>query len=395
MKPGPRLTILPSVPVWTEGEQVVFDRKFYDGMVAYANAWPGPLRCVVSTTTGALPAFGAVRRMPAELPFDLVLLAPGTSVAGGHLEGSAVVLAAADDHAQLHVGELCRKLGAKCVWGIEYIPETRHQIVAIEAPNILVRLRRELFLRRTERRRRAAFAQADGLQANGTPAFDEYRSTRSAMLYFDTRTAADMLIDVAALDARLAALAAGAPLRLAFSGRLIGMKGADHLVRVAAGLRQARVPFHLTIYGSGELEDALRAEVATQGLGDCVELPGAVDFAERLIPEIKAQVDLYVMLHRQSDPSCTYLETLACGIPIVGYDNRALTGILRLADVGTAVPMDDVAGVVTAITRLAADRATLVRQSRAALAFAREHTFEATVQRRIDHLRAVAGAAGT
>ena len=98
------------------------------------------------------------------------------------------------------------------------------------------------------------------------------------------------------------------------------------------------------------------------------------------------------MLHRQSDPSCTYLETLSCGIPIVGYDNRALGGLLRAADVGESVPIDDIDGVVDALTRLDADRSAVARMSRAALAFARGHAFEDTFQRRVDHLVQLAGA---
>jgi glycosyltransferase involved in cell wall biosynthesis len=115
-------------------------------------------------------------------------------------------------------------------------------------------------------------------------------------------------------------------------------------------------------------------------------MTGAVDFHARLVPELRTGTDLFVMLHRQSDPSCTYLETLACGVPIVGYDNRAFTGILDLADVGTPVRMDDVDGVVTALCALHADRARIARQSRTAAAFARRHTFEDTFKSRIDHL---------
>ncbi|UCH17454.1 MAG: glycosyltransferase [Burkholderiales bacterium] len=385
------LTVIPSVPVWTDGEHIVFDRKFYDGLLLYVERWPGPVSCVVRRTTDALPAFGAVRKTAKELPFAVQSLYTEERVRAEHLAGAAVVLAAADDFNQLHVSALCRGLGIKCAYVIEYVPETRHQIVAIESPNLLTRLRRDLFVRRTERRRRKAFDLADGIQANGTAACGEYRKYANCMLYFDTRMGRDAMISDDALSSRLEESSKGGPLRLAFSGRLIGMKGADHLVRVAAALRDSGVPFHLTVYGTGDLESRMRADIRALELDLRVTMRGAVDFHDTLVPEIKSSVDAYVMLHRQSDPSCTYLETLSCGIPIVGYANKALSGILEMADVGCSSAMDDVAGIAAAIRRLDSDRALLSRQSRAASGFARRHSFEETFRNRVDHLLRLAG----
>lgn len=387
------LRIVPSVPVWTEGEHIVFDRKFYDGLLSYVDSWPGPVSCVLQRTAAPLPAFGAVRRTAQELPFDVRLLGPGERVRGEHLAGAAVVLAAADDFNQLHISALCREFGIKCAYVIEYVPETRHQIVAIESPNLLVRLRRDLFVQRTERKRRRAFALADGIQANGTAAYDEYRKYANCMLYFDTRMGRDAMISDGALSSRLDESSSGRPIRLAFSGRLTGMKGADHLIRVAAALRDGGAPFHLTVYGTGDLESRMKADIGALDLESRVTLRGAVDFHETLVPEIKAGVDAYVMLHRQSDPSCTYLETLSCGIPIVGYANRALAGILEMADVGSSVPMGDVAGIAAAIRGLDSDRARLSHQARSAAAFARRHSFEDTFGSRVDHLLRLAGEA--
>ncbi|MFO1413338.1 MAG: glycosyltransferase [Burkholderiales bacterium] len=383
-----QLLIVPSVPVWTHGDAFVFDRKFYDGLMRYVAEWRGDVACLAWRAEGGWPQFGTVRKTRDDLPLVLTLLEPGTTIGHAHLAESDVVLAAADDHRQLEVAALCREVGARCVYVIEYIPETRHQIVALETRNPLVRVRRHLFVRRSERRRREAFALASGLQANGTAAHEAYAAHGDPLLYFDTRIAAADLVTDEELSRRLHRLATGAPLQLAFSGRLIAMKGADHLLPLARRLRAAGVPFRFTIYGTGELEAPMRETIRAHGLADVVRMPGAVDFHARLVPELRTGTDLFVMLHRQSDPSCTYLETLSCGVPIVGYDNRAFAGILDLADVGTPVRMDDIDGVVAAIAALHADRATLARQARNAVAFARGHTFEDTFRRRIGHLAA-------
>jgi colanic acid/amylovoran biosynthesis glycosyltransferase len=384
--PHPRLTLIPSVPVWADGDAFVFDRKFHDGLMQYMAAWPGRVRCLAWRGATALSGFGTVRAQAAELPFDIELLDEHETITPAHLEGATVVLAAADDHRQLHVAALCRERGIRCVYVIEYIPETRHQISRLEAPNAFVRWRRDLFLRGRERARRAAFRCCDGLQANGMPAHEAYQSHGNCLLYFDTRMGRRSLISDAALQSRLATLAQPRPLRLAFSGRLIAMKGADHLIDVAARLQARGVACEWTIYGAGELDAPLRAKVRRLGLAHTVQFPGAVDFDAELVPAIQSRCDVYVMLHRQSDPSCTYLETLSCGIPIVGYDNRALGGLLRVADIGTGVPMDDIDGVVDALTHLDGDRNAIARMSRAALTFARGHGFEDTFQRRVDQL---------
>ena len=382
----PYLTLIPSVPVWVEGDAFVFDRKFHDGLMHYVAAWPGRVRCLAWRGGTTPSGFGTVRTAAADRRFEVELLGEREPLTHKHLASAAVVLAAGDDYRQLHVATLCRELGIRCAYVIEYIPETRHQINQLEAPNPFVRWRRDLFLRGRERERRAAFEACDGLQANGMPAHDAYQSHGNCLLYFDTRMGRRSLIDDAALEARLATLQPPRPLRLAFSGRLIAMKGADHLVEVAARLHTRGVACEWTIYGAGELDSQLRARVRRLGLGNRMHMPGAVDFDTELIPAIQSRCDLYVMLHRQSDPSCTYLETLSCGIPIVGYENRALGGLLRVADVGTGVAMDDIDGVVDALTRLDVDRSAIARMSRAALAFARGHAFEDTFQRRINHL---------
>lgn len=380
------LTIIPSVPIWVDGNTLVFDRKFYDGILMYQNAWPGSITCLCYKDEGNSPPFDVVRKTREDLLFDVRLMKTATIVDTKHLKGADIVMASGDAHDQLHVSALCRQLRIPCVYVIEYTPQTRFQIVAIEYQNLIRRFRKNLFLWKSERKRIAAFVLAEGLQCNGSASYEHYFSHPNRLLYFDTRTRHDSLITDKDLSARLSHLSKGNLIRLAFSGRLIGMKGADHLIFVAQGLRDRRVEFHLNIYGTGGLEEKMRRDIQQLQLNDHVSMLGSVDFESHLIPEIKATVDLYVMLHRQSDPSCTYLETLTCGIPIVGYDNTAFTGILKMADVGLSVPMDDINGVVSAIERMAADRQQLAQKSQTAATFARSHSFEHTFETRVQHL---------
>lgn len=382
----PRLTIIPSVPVWQEGPELLFDRKFYDGVIRYCQAWPGPVNCIMRKGTEGLPDFGIVRSKPDMLPFSCTPLASRTRIGEAQLAGSVIVLASGDAHDQLHIAGLCRELGITCVYVIEYIPETRYQIAALTTRNPLKLLRRFTYLWQQEKKRKQAFALSNGLQSNGTPAYEHYRSAANRLLYFDTRVSKEDLISIDALEKRIRELNAGNPLRLAFSGRLIAMKGADHLVRLALMLKQSGMAFLLTIYGKGELESRMKAFIAKHHLGNHVRMPGALDFRNELLPEISRNTDLFVCLHRQSDPSCTYLETLSCGVPIVGYANRAFRGILTVADAGWSAPTGDIRGIRDIITRLDKQRNEIARKAHNSILLAREHDFESTFAKRTGHL---------
>lgn len=383
------LIIIPSVPVWKNRDFLVFDRKFYDGIMQYIQKWPGKITCVFNVSSSSLSDFGFIQVAENDLPFQCILLGGGEQITAEHLRNASIVLASADAHDQLHLSLLCREAGIQCVYVIEYIPETRYQIAALETKNPLLRLRRLLYLRQQEKKRLAAFDISEGLQSNGTPAYYHYRKYRNHLLYFDTRVFRKHMISETDLVGRLDELSRGNPIRLAFSGRLIRMKGADHLVKLALKLKKRSVLFSLVIYGAGEQEKEMKRFIAQHGLGSEVSMPGAVDFYGKLLPEIQKNVDLFVCLHRQSDPSCTYLETLSCGVPIVGYKNRAFAGILDLADIGWGAEMNDIDGIACIIERLSMNRAEIAEKSRKSIDFACKHDFETTFQKRIDHLRSL------
>jgi glycosyltransferase involved in cell wall biosynthesis len=217
--------------------------------------------------------------------------------------------------------------------------------------------------------------------------FEEYRQlSRNPLLYFDSRVRRDTIADSFTLKQRTDELRAGRPLRLAFSGRLIQMKGADHLVNVAASLKKRGLRFTMEICGGGDLESAIDSNIRRSGLEQDVRLRGVLEFESELMPFVTRHVDLFVCCHRQGDPSCTYLETMACGTPIVGYDNEAFMGVVEQSGVGWTAPMDDAERLATMIVDLQRDRAALANAAFRARDFAARHTFEDTMQRRVDHM---------
>ena len=190
---------------------------------------------------------------------------------------------------------------------------------------------------------------------------------------------------------RAARLRAGGRLTLVHSGRLEPLKGAQDLVPIAGMLAQRGVDFVLHVFGQGSLTDEMRAQVARMDLSDRVILHGTVDFAGELVPFVRGNADLFLSCHRQSDPSCTYLETLGCGVPVAGYANRMWSPMRERSRAGWTVPMGRMAEMAGLIAALDADRESIVAASAAARDFAAAHLFEAEFARRIAHMREIAG----
>ena len=383
---NPHLIIIPSVAVWKNENMLSFDRKFYDGIELYTKVWPGTVSCILSMSKSSFSDFGVVNKTIDELPFRCIMLGTDESITVEHLTGASIVLASADADNQLHISALCRKSNIKCVYVIEYIPETRYQITLLSTRNPFILLRRFIYIWQHEKKRVSAFSISDGLQSNGTPAYYEYGKFKNNLLYFDTRVYKHDCIEDVDLEHRLNELSKNKPLRLAFSGRLIRMKGADHLVKLALLLKQRKVLYKFYIYGAGELKDEMIAYIHKHQLEDSVYLPGPVDFYKQLIPDLKKNIDLFICLHRQSDPSCTYLETLSCGVPIVGYKNKAFSGLLSLADIGWGAEINALNKIADTIVHLNENRNQLFAKSRGAVEFARPNDFETTFQNRINHL---------
>lgn len=385
------LLVISTAPAKPHGDSAVIDKKFVAGMARYKALWGGPVRCVMRSESKADPPFSERFSLNA-LPFRLQLVEGDAPFPDGLLDGAAIVLAGGDSHTQFDVSRQCRARHIPCVYIIENILETRLAIALIEKRPLVSRLKTALWLFLAEPQRRRALALADGMQANGVPAVRRYGGlSKDVLAFFDTRLSESRLPSAAELESRLADLSTGKPLRLAFSGRLDPIKGVDHLPRLMARLANEGVAATLDIFGTGPLEGSLRAECDRHGFADRVRLHGAVDFDATLVPFMKSKVDLFVCCHRQSDPSCTYLETLACGVPIAGYANNAFAGILAQADVGWRSPIGDVAALARCIRSAARTPSEIAAKSRAALAFARPHAFEPTWARRIGQLRRIAG----
>ena len=387
----PRLLVISSAPGQATGAGIRLDQKFAEGMGHYARAWRGRTRCLLREDAKPLP-FSAVFD-PESLPFEIALRPRGHRISSADLEDADVVLCSGDNQDYLHVAELCRAAGTALFYIIEYIPETRRQIVRLDpGRSALQKLKSILHIQYHESRRRRAFRQATGLQANGYPAAARYRRDNpNTLLYLDNRIGPDLLATDAEMAERERRLIRGEPLRLIHSGRLEPMKGSQDLIAVARSLRARGVGFVLDIFGTGSLEGAIRDEARREGLAGQVRLHGAVDFARELVPFARMNSDIYLSCHRQSDPSCSYIENMGCGLAVAGYDNRMWQALARESDAGWVAPLGNAEALASRIAEAGQDRAALFGHCSRALDFARAHVFGVEFDKRIAQMQAAVG----
>ncbi len=391
---GPELVALPPLKaVRGPNGGAIMTQKYIEGIQELARTWPGPITTLAGFRTSMTTDMDHVE-IHGDQPVIAVEQRPDNIAQLKERLSKAAVVMTFLSPLEAYTGQICQELGVPLVYSSEYAPTTERQIVDAETQNPLLRLRRKIWIWNATRKRRAMVAQAAGLQCSGTPVYEAYRADcANSLLFFDNRVRHAEVLDDDAMAAKLAGFQQDRPLRLVFGGRLIAMKGVLELPKIAAMLTRQGTPYAMDIYGTGPLEDDLRAQIDAAGLTAQVHLKGALDFRTGWIPALKEQADLFICPHPQGDPSSTYPEVMSCGVPIVGYDNEAFRGVVAQSQGGVLTPMNRPAALAEAVARLDQDRAELVRLAQKARAFALEHSFEKTFARRATHLMEAGGIA--
>jgi glycosyltransferase involved in cell wall biosynthesis len=384
----PELVLLPSLKARQSANGgITLTRKFLEGATEYARTWPGPVTSIVAIKDEKSSDMDQVEAVAGDLETGLEMRPKDNAALADRLSRAAVVLAFLSPE-ETDTAKICHRMGIPVVFITEYTPKTEMQIAREKTRNPLRRLRRKLWISKSARQRVDILRNySAGLQCSGRPTYDLYKSIApDPLLFFDNRVRRADILDDTALAAKCDRLRRGEPLRLVFGGRLIAMKGVMDLPRVARALDRLQVPYHMDIYGSGDLEEALRADIAKAGLSDRVAMHPPTDFRTGWIPMLKEKADIFICCHPQGDPSSTYPEVMSCGVPIIGYDNEAFMGIVQESGAGRAVAIHDITALAKEIAQQHKDRENLCTMTRLGRDFAREHCFEATFDRRVEHL---------
>jgi glycosyltransferase involved in cell wall biosynthesis len=387
-----QLTIVNNNLVVLDGERLTVDRKFHDGFLNYVSRIRAPLLSVHPLGHDKRSVMDPVTLDMASLPYRVLGLAAGDPNLGLAPAETARLRDAVAASAAVYgygygVHELAHALGVPYVACLEYDLGTQLDVVRLGAPDQLraaVRVARAAthYYRRMVPAMRASCA----IHVNGYPmAREAAKYQPNLLMYLDSRMRSEMVMSEAALEARLAART-GRPLRLLYSGRYERVKGADDAVRVALECLQRGLDVEMDCYGQGSLAQVMRDAVAAAGKDALarVRVHDAVPFAELVSAANRA--DVFVCCHLQSDPSCTYLESMGSGLAIAGYANRMWSQMCAQSGAGAVAAQRTPAAVADIVQRWLREPDALADASRRARAFAKEHCFEAEFKRRTDAL---------
>ncbi len=379
------LLLVSPLPVVTDGARFLLTKKWIEGALRFQKYWPGGVKALFPPASGASDNLDNVWVTAADLGFPVEVRSLDDPRLTESLAGNGLILGG--HYARgFGLAQQCRAVGVPVVYATEYTLLTRLQVLQAAVQGVPRLAKAVAWELNNERAFLLNLRHVAALQCNGLPTYRAYRRFHAdRMLYFDSRITPSMFATVEEQRARAQRVLSGEPLHLVFSGRLNAMKGADHLLNVASALKRRGVPFRFSICGDGALAPQMRARIAQEDLP--VQMLGVLDFESALMPFVRQQADLFVMCHVQGDPSCTYLETLAAGVPIAGYANEAFAGLLEVVDAGWRVPVGDAEALAAQIASLG--RQALLAKGQAGLVFARQHDFERTFEARIQHLIAV------
>ena len=381
------LLVISSAPIYYENNSPVMDIKFVEGMTYYSRNWNGKVTCMLRQRQADFP----FKKMydPNSLLFNIIQHPKNRKIKKEDIEGYDVILCSGDNYEHLHIAEICRNTGQKTAYIIENIVESRRQMISLDQEkSLLKKAYSTMWMYNQERRRRKAFRKCDSIQANGYPAFDIYKKYNSnIIMYLDNRMTSEMIATTDDMLAREERLNKDETVKIIHSGRLEAIKGSYDIIPIAQELLRKEVKFELHVFGTGNLEIKIKRDIKRYKLENQIFMHGSVDFEKVLVPFAKKNGDIYLSCHRQSDPSCTYLENMGCGLAVVGYDNHMWKALCHESKAGVAVKLCDTKASANSILRMAKNPSELIKYCKAAQEFALKHSFENEFIKRIENLK--------
>lgn len=380
------LTMVHNNRAYVENNVFSVDRKFHLGMEAYARGVRSPILSIQPENKLGSPIMDRIEVPCAELAYSVMTVKTDNAMRPLNNERERlrdVVLRSRLVYGGgLGTAEMAARAGVPYILTREYDLQTEIRVATSQVSSSL---------RRAIRALKSTFRYASGipvmsraaqLHCNGYPIFDATKwFNNKRLLYLDSRMSADMVIPEAELVSRFSSRARR-PLRLLYSGRYEPIKGADDAIRVARACVTRGLDVEMHCYGQGSLRDEMRRLAAETTARGRIHVHDAVSFPE--LVELARTFDIFVCCHVQSDPSCTYLESLGSGLPIVGYGNRMWSRLCQESRAGLSTPMNRPEVVAACVQTLAADGQALDAMSLRARTFAADHTFEREFAKRID-----------
>jgi glycosyltransferase involved in cell wall biosynthesis len=178
---------------------------------------------------------------------------------------------------------------------------------------------------------------------------------------------------------------------VSFAGRLAPEKNIEILLHALAALRARGVVAQLALAGHGSSDASLRQLAATLGIADQMRFLGTLPQPE--LASLLRLTDVFALMSTSETQSMVLLQAMACGVPVVAADSRALpefvgpeSGVLTHphdADRLAAVLEHLLAAPETRHRMGSAGRQRALKYGVAAVADSWEELYQATQNRRL------------
>ena len=135
---------------------------------------------------------------------------------------------------------------------------------------------------------------------------------------------------------------------IAAAGQLIPRKGHRYLLQAVESLHHSYPQIRLIIFGEGYLDDQLRAQAASLGLGGIVQFAGFRDDLD----DFMSCFDIFAHPALTEGLGVATLKAAAAGVPVVGFAAGGLPEAVVDGETGILVQPENVAQMGDAIARL-------------------------------------------
>ena len=139
---------------------------------------------------------------------------------------------------------------------------------------------------------------------------------------------------------------------IAAAGQLIPRKGHRHLLQAMSSLHRKYPQLRLVIFGEGYLNNQLREQAASLGLGGTVQFAGFREDLDGLV----GCFDLFVHPASAEGLSVAVMKASAAGLAVVACDAGGVSEVVADGSTGILVPPDDAEALGEAIARLIDDQ---------------------------------------
>jgi L-malate glycosyltransferase len=165
------------------------------------------------------------------------------------------------------------------------------------------------------------------------------------------------------------------PIRIGSVGRMVPLKGQQFLVEAIrlletnSALRSTTQPYHLHFFGSGPIENDLKAQAAT------LQHPERITFHGIVIDrtQIYQNIDVLVVSSETEGLSLAVMEAMAHGICVVATDVGGNPRLVFPGKTGTLVPYGDTQALADALVALISSPLLIAEYGQHAHDFIKQH----------------------